>query len=524
MKVRSQAPVHHLAPRPPRARRRSGAILGVAAWLALTWVTIGLWQQRHNTLESNGSWITSKSELEVGTIGGVMFRVTRPALHRNRLDLSAWFGHQEVVLEQPVEGCATVAFRFRVDEGAHLTLLFDGVGLGTEEEGFRGLRLSRHPVFPSALLRMNGKRLFSANQPLEPSPPIEDGWHEAVFRRGAEDYRLWLNGHPVARGPLPAAPARQRVGFRGGTVRVLVDDVAVAGADGRRLFDEGFAGRRPALGVAAAVGGAAAVLLAAILVLVRRRPRRAPPSFYVTTVAAAAALAIGTVWGVDYRWLSARYPADVLHVPGYRNAMFDRGEVDALPATHALRVVFAGSSQTFGCGARWQEDRWTRRVEQLFNAQHPEHPISCINLGVSGDRVADAVARMHRRLPGLAPDVVVINFGHNDPNTHAFATALLEFIQLNRKLGARTMLMLEPNGIEPPVFTGGNPRRLDNHAVMRHVAEVGQLTVLDAQAAMDAAADRGFLWWDAVHQTSGGQEVMARFVAGELGRHLGRGD
>lgn len=68
-------------------------------------------------------------------------------LHRNRLDLGAWFGFQEVYLADPVH-IERVAFRVCLEHGAHVTAFLDSGGAHVHEGGSTGFRLSRHDAIP----------------------------------------------------------------------------------------------------------------------------------------------------------------------------------------------------------------------------------------------------------------------------------------------------------------------------------------------------------------------------------------
>jgi hypothetical protein len=77
-------------------------VLGLVLALLAAWVVEKAVLRQGNTLHANGRWESTKVGLERGILGAVSFLTTRPALHRDRLDLGAWHGFHELLLKQPL--------------------------------------------------------------------------------------------------------------------------------------------------------------------------------------------------------------------------------------------------------------------------------------------------------------------------------------------------------------------------------------------------------------------------------------
>jgi len=80
-------------------------------------------------------------------------------------------------------------------------------------------------------------------------------------------------------------------------------------------------------------------------------------------------------------------------------------------------VLFIGDSIT-----EWGRDDSTgslghgyvQRAADLWAVVHPDHPVTVVNKGIGGNRVADLRARWTRDAIDVAPDVVTVMIGIND--------------------------------------------------------------------------------------------------------------
>ena len=88
---------------------------------------------------------------------------------------------------------------------------------------------------------------------------------------------------------------------------------------------------------------------------------------------------------------------------------------------------------------------------------------------------------------------------------------LEKFVELNRERNIRTVFVLEANS--PETFS---KRLLENHEIIKAVAERNDLAVIDLHGALLEAADDGQLWWDSVHLTDYGQQRAAHVLGTAL--------
>jgi lysophospholipase L1-like esterase len=182
----------------------------------------------------------------------------------------------------------------------------------------------------------------------------------------------------------------------------------------------------------------------------------------------------------------------------------------------AYRVLFIGSSQTLGAGARDLEDTFFVRVHRYLSAAiSPKFRLESLNLAVSGYRAEDLLRDYKSRYRDFEPDLVVINLSFNDRGSpENFAAAMAEFLDLNGAAGIKTILLEEahsPDTASPKGFFA-------NHQVLRRLGQKYRVPVLPLHDFLGESTrlGNGPLWWDQVHLTSYGHEVTAAWLAPQV--------
>jgi lysophospholipase L1-like esterase len=497
-------------------RRRSVQLLLAASALPVAALVTALTLGQRNTLAHNDRWQAIKLERERGVMGALHFVDGRQALAGGRLDLGAWHGFHEVRLREPVR-VRELHFRFELDEGAWLAFLWD--------DGRHALRISRHALFPSALLEPTPEGAFTRRQPLELPAAVSEalgrGPLTARARFDADASVLWLADVEVAR---VAAPLRgpQRIGFRGGQESARVDDVVLALASGQELR-EAFDGRDAALPVFALILALLLGIEVAGSRALARSGRPFPPEFGWVVANGVLTLALAGYLVVDRSVLVQRYEPFV-RMP----ALFERErhwvdtETDQVsadlasrharaPAPDVLRVLLVGSSQTWGAGARREEEAFPRRLETLLErGSRVGRRVEVLNAGVSGQTGPGLLERYASEWIDYAPEVVLVDLSNNDEDLEAFEASLHGFARLGRERGIETIFIQEPNALDRP------PRALPRHEVMERVARAEDIPLVRLHERLAERADTGFLWWDFVHPTSYGHRLIAETLAQEI--------
>ena len=477
---------------------------------------------RENSLERSGHWLATKTTLERGVMGAFNFMKGGQSVARSRLNLSAWFGYQEVLYKRPL-ALREAEFDFQLGPKAWLCFVF-----AKTDAGFAGVRLSLSERFPSQFFTASGDGEFLTRVPLALPALKPRGWHRALLRFDARGASLAIDGKPVGEFAT-ALPPLQLVGFRGGRRVALVESVVFRERSGDSLRPESDVhesfGAQDALRVSAAVVLALLCLNGAVLWLLRRRePRRA-------ALATLLANGVGAVLAgllIAYQSFAAsRYPAldRALQASESQWKIATAEEVRALVqrrysrAPLAKRVLFLGTSQTWGAGAQRAGETFVEVVERRLNESGAPQRFECVNGGISAvdsGYLVDVFDSEWRRLGARA---VVIDLGNNDGEAQRLAQNLGRLIAMARASGAAPLLVLEPNSAEDPGADIDSLRA--RHAAMRRVAEASGVPVVDMHAHLAEQEDRGFLWWDSVHLTSFGQRLFAERLLPELRALLG---
>ncbi|MCX5796133.1 MAG: SGNH/GDSL hydrolase family protein [Elusimicrobia bacterium] len=509
-----------------------------------------------NTLLRNGAWLSTKRTLEVTTWGSDSFLITRPALSRNRLDLGAWSGGNELISRESFTP-RRISLRLRLDPDAYLAVLFDRTA-----SGFLAVRLSRKPDYPNAFLRGRPEGRILSAEPLA-WPLLDGAWHRLVLDFGAGGLSVSLDAQaPIA---LPqAAAAAGACGLRSGMRSAVVDDIVVEDVQGR-VLRESFRNTKHwprillcncllVLVLFACLRGRVHAFAACSLVLavcgslwltfdyfhwsrleldVLSRPLSGAARRSALERAEAARYAFFAGWdrlmggevATREALLAQGYAAVTTGVgpifcgrgPGERPMQLQPGpgleELFSAKKT-AYRILFVGTSQAVGAGAPRLADTFPFLTHAaLVKALGPSRPIETLNMAVSG---SDSVALLddYRRLYSrFRPDLVVLDLSSND-RPEQLASGIEGFLSLNKAAGIRSILLKEANSNESPYPDG----LLRKHRLLDEAARRYSVPVYDLHGFLNAPAvfQTGWLWWDQVHLTPYGQELAAEWLAPKL--------
>jgi len=530
-----------------------------------------VYRYSRNTLVENGRWVSSKPLLDLTPMGSGHFLLTRNALHRNRLNLQAWHGYNEVILNRVFE-LGTLEAALELDRASHLSVIFNRV-----PSGYDGIRLSRDEDLETVLFHADRLGHFTRKYVLE-SPQLADGWHQLKldFADGRLAATLDDRNLPV---PFVSPLRNQFVGFRSGGRAALVDRVVVKAADGSTVVAEDFRNRHPPLGQIvrrAAVWGIVAFAVVWPASLYMRRGLQFLRGFVLLQFVLF--LVICLYHGFDFWFWSKRYPYEVFTPRGHvgsslpvaferlRSGFFgvgftddtgrarvrelaphpliarsttawdlkerspthlafvlrsgdgleasfvarDRPEEWPAKADNEVRVAFVGTSQTFGEGAEVLQDCLAARTHgELAATLADAAELVTFDFAIHGSRSTELLDMYEKYWIRTEPDLVVINLSHNDADPESLAQNLHRFIALSRENEIGTVLVVEPTSVR-----GGMRKR----QAVKRVGEEAGVPVLDLHAYMnsDGIRDSGFLWWDVVHMTSLGQREAASWLAEQL--------
>ena len=515
----AEGAARHAGSHTRKVRRLRGHLdllaLNLVVVLAASFGVVETWALWENSLLVHPEWVATKPTLGRGVMGALAFASGSQAVARNRLNLGAWLGFQEVLSRDALE-LARMRLRFRVEPDGYVHVLYDH-----RADGFSGLRFSSAPAFPSLHYRAAADGEFTATDPL--ANVSADVWHEVELAFTDDAVGVTLDGAAVGR--FPHGPGARRIGFRGGQRRAEVDDVVLEGRDGR-VRVERFANLdhfAPRLALAAASLLAAAAIGAAALRRSSLPPRQVGFAVAVAGAvfgcAVAAAYTLVYVRGREYRVSQA----DARRSEAYWVDSSRREVVAGIRATYAAdvppdawRLLVLGTSQTWGAGARTAQETWVHQLEGLLAQRFGGVRVECVNAGVSGLRSGQVLDLLRTDLAGLRASAALVNLSNNDVDVGRFRRNLEALASELERRHIPAVFALEPNSLERRPTDSPHGDLAAKHEVVRAVASRHGRPVIDLHGYLAERRDAGLLWWDFVHLTSFGQRLVARKLAEDL--------
>jgi len=473
---------------------------------------------RHNTLQANGEWRSTKTELSRGLLGAFAYVTELQTLAGGELHLDAWHGFNEVIHRRPVGALRRLEFDFSLGKGGYLIALVDR----DEEGASAGVRLSSLQWRPSSFLVLDAEGKFVRREPLS-RPRLKRGEHHAVIDLSDDRIEIRIDGQPSESVRYPRRGGGY-FGFRGGSTPASIDKVVATSVDGQQVV-ESFDAPHGAGWITAATVAAVVLVNLALFVVLRRRTTVDDKilgfQFFTLNVT------LLVIVGVLYAFVllkSSWYPrldqtlkaAEIYFEKGAKAKT--RAEIQARYGNESpagrLRILFVGSSQTWGAGARYDRQTYVAVLESLLRERYPDGPpIECINAGISSTKAAELAPILEKEWLALGPRIVVIDLSSNDRASQGrFAVEIRRMIKSTRAAGAVPVLVQEPNSIE----------LVDRGLVARHddLERLGKkmgVQVIAMHQYLSSREGSGILFWDKVHLTPYGQRLMATRLAEELG-------
>src|SRR6266480_113338 len=519
-----------------------------------------------NILLLHPEWISSKRLLANTPMGGIEAYFSRNILNRNRLNLHAWHGFNEILLNR-VFSLGPLRFKFFLGDNAYLNIVFN-----KNQDSFCGVRFSRNPKFPSMFFQARPDGKFLLHKPIQ-NLVLSQDWHAS--RMTFEGKSLVVECDGVVRGKFPVEPLRQQViGFRSGNNVAIVDDIEVSDSDGKLVQRENFRNHRTGWLFYLSAFASLLSLNALIFHLCRNRRRAL---FSLISLELSSFFVLFIYGCFDYYFWSGRYPykgptwgrlrdinsnatlpeklrllfftrfpfydpeytrwrsyspvelirfLQISSVAKYEHIMVIRNDSGALrmddvmdtgpdiqsylaenPFRHGTRILFLGTSQMWGSGASSPDERIASRVSSLLNTGASGRNIYVINGSKRGSNSFELLSNCDDHLYLFRPDLVILDLSNND-DVRSFDKGLRSLLEWTRSLHSKTLFILEAHS--PEVDKIG-----DRHAIMRNISTQYHVPLLDLNGYLtsDGVYDSGFLWWDLVHLTSYGQELAVEFIA-----------
>ncbi len=522
-----------------------------------------------NSLFLNNNWYVQKRIVQMALIGGDEFLLTRIPLAQNILNLGSYFGFQEIILRDKLNP-KEIQFYFKIEEDSYLDLTYNRNG-----SQYAGLRLSSSGDFSSISFTSTteGRFLFSA---AIPPPTLSPGWHKVSIKNSEVGLLLVIDekAHLI---PTAAQFSSGSIGFRSGMRGAKIDNIAIQTSQGNwvRHF---FHNTKNWLSILT-LNFALLVLAGTIFSrIIRHKGRNALFPWILISFTGISCLGSWYVFDFFYYsqiihsktgitrplfpdehsspltleelryktfnlWyrlsggeeisrkavIEKGYPANRIYKgPVYCGVSNDRCFAGSLPDTLesqavkklAYRIIFIGTSQTIGVGANRLEDTFYVRTHLYLRAGIPASiHLESINISVSGSNSKSLLKDYEQDYLKLRPDIVLINLANNDKWNKKFFPEISSILKKNKLSGIKTVLLEEASG------QGDSSHRfalLTNHKELRKLAQLYNIPVYPLHEYLNqpSLSSSGTVWWDHVHLTSYGHELVAHWLAPKLLKEL----
>jgi lysophospholipase L1-like esterase len=206
-----------------------------------------------------------------------------------------------------------------------------------------------------------------------------------------------------------------------------------------------------------------------------------------------------------------RYTREHPMVPEF----LDEGQVRGLPpkSNRTIRVAFLGTSQTYGSGAERISETFIARCHRLLAQALGDISVETYNFSISGSNSTELLSKYAESWRFAQPDLLVINLSNNDRGPDTLTANLPTLAHLARAAGGQVVFLLEPNAEE--VERRGLQEK---HSAIQRLGQELRVPVwnLDKYLSSDPVYDSGMMWWDKIHLTSYGHDVVAEWLAPQM--------
>lgn len=472
-----------------------------------------------NTLENNGNWSSERANIHE-LIGGQSFLQNPQPLAFRSLNLGEFFGFNRVFTKQKFENLKTITFDAWFTADSYLYFMFD-----ISEDSLNAILIE--PGKSEATLRKikkSGEFISSISSPLS-KEPTTGTWISLRISFEKERVGVSIDGAPETwfrwiEATLKNNIERQNIGFQSGYHPVFVDSVTFLNEIGMPVFKENFdsaysfrnINQLPFI-----------ILLALYLIeLFFLKFHRFSPFFSSTINVCSLSLILAGViassWYLphlaskhivmNYKEVFSREK----HVEERRPRLIQelKNKISTLSESSTKKILFLGSSQTEGFAAYVPEkESFPPVLENLLNSDKKNTAYRCLPLGVSSYYIREILNEYEDLLQTFTPSISFLNIAHNDEIygvLNNYSSQVERFISLSKEHGVQAVLIKEA------VSSELKPSGLNSHTILEKVSKEHQIPLLDAHTCMTKKAGSGLLWWDQIHPTNYGHQVLAECI------------
>lgn len=515
-----------------------------------------------NTLAHQLSWYSLKkisNSYFLGFMGTEEFLFERQSLAGQNLNLSTWFGYQDVLYKKPLPDFKEYTVHFNLETEKSYLLIY----LNCDREKCWALRASANPEYPTALLLVSNSGEYVRRIDLGSSASIGTGKHTFKIKRESTDYEIYLNSTLYTK--FEYAFEYKPIRFMGSISPVSISEISfidVAGKATTLNFEAAFSAKIFLICLSA-------ILLLSLFILLFLRKN--PDAWNISYALLAVLLCISFIFYIfdNYYWSHLyltekpnpteqtgtkilnsmeKYRTELfvskaklheqehfLHqtiwfepfqklqqknmgigINDYQiidsdgNTIFKKDintDIEIINKSNYLKIAFIGGSQAWGTGATRLNKTWAALIVKTL-AVRTNRKVVGINFSICGGVLYNFIERAEL-INKFKPDLFIASFGANDfptPDSH-FTFQLKQFSEKVNLKQINTLLSIEAFSHEY------SETETPKAALIRQFATENQLPLVSLHEHFKSSAvvDSGNMWHDQLHFTDFGHIQTSRF-------------
>jgi len=486
-----------------------------------------------NSIRKHSQWSSTKFETLYYLMGADEFMDSPIPLAHEKLNLSTWHGNQEIVYNSPLLP-QEINFDFELTKNSFFYIL-----LQNSRNWGIGLRFSSNNNHENSWVKLGEWDNFEKKIPFKFNFSRQLNHAQVKFKN--QRLLLFINHEFIGQYPYEIS-GQVFLAFRGSWLPSFIDNIVIksqVSPTQTKLIYENFSKqeilKKSHWGKSLPIILLIFSFLISFLIISLGMNQADIKSyvFYLTTIHLCFYLITFSLI-FSLKKISLKYPSNKnnqillkieeddeedeneLNVNNEQKEIFTKSYHEILRTNpfsfspNEMRVVFLGSSQTWGAGVNKSEMRWTNLVcQNLEEKLSRKQKVHCINSSVNGATSENVYEFWKENFSILKPTVSFINLMFNDPNPDFFESNLRKILEINKNNKIKTVLVVEPYNVES---VENNENNLSKIRILNSLALEYKIKLLNPLPFFDEKKDDGLIWWDSIHFTPYGHKLFSEFI------------
>jgi len=487
-----------------------------------------------NNLKNNGNWQSTKINLEMGVMGATNFFNQTQPLNGEKLNLGSWHGFQEIISVNKY-GYDKVTFDVKFSEKSYLIFYYQ-----ISEDQKSGFKIDQESKTLSCLkIKTDGE--FTSQNSFPISKNLNDQWIQIELVKRPENILVKTFDQEFIC-PKTEESEETSIGFKNGLKDVWIDNIELTN-QGQTQLVERFDATKKLIPLTLTISAIILIFQIFLKEIFRKKNLKILSfSLIAVNITLTITLLISLIYLIFF--FVGNYPNlnSVLSLIKRKEEVWVDTEVQDVSKSimenfsndPTEKIMFIGSSQTWGAGASSKNKSFPFQFEKLLNEEvtnqgqiatntaqvlgvSTQNQFEVVNAGISGTTSNELLQEYESHWVTLKPKIVIINLSSNDfdygVDAETFEKNLASFIEINKQNDIKTVLMIEARS--PEIET-------DNlyQSLVAKVANSYQIPVIDANQFIGKQNDQGLLWWDFIHPTDFGHRLIAKYLLEEIEKYV----